>query len=168
MSEHVEQDGAWQYTASDSMGSGVRRGRGKQGKRGRLTAPLLLPNSCWESSRCRMPTSLIRVMACSSSFRCGTSLSCAHIPQRGEGRWRSPSREGPARTRPHMSACRFSQSGGWGRGGSKVLCWKQGGRNYWINGMGLWESLQAGAAATLYVTISHASGISIVWNLGYM
>jgi hypothetical protein len=37
---------------------------------------------------------------------------------------RSPSQEGPARTRPHKGTCRFPQSGGWGMGewdGGKVV-----------------------------------------------
>ena len=97
------------------------------------SCPTPAENSLDISSRCRMPVSLRRVMAYSFSFRCGTSLLCAHIPQRGEG------------------------------GGLAVGCWV-GSKVVviWINGLPVWESLRAGAAPTLYVTISHASGTSIV------
>ena len=99
------------------------------------------------SSSCRVPMSSRRARACSSSFRCGHLLVvCPHPSTRGGAMtWRlrggsvavygavmwqttpllldwSPSHEGPARTRPHMSTCRFPQSGGWGRG-LAVRCW---------------------------------------------
>jgi len=46
MSEHGQRDGAWQYTASDSVGSGVQQGRGKQGKKRVAYPPLTSHSSC--------------------------------------------------------------------------------------------------------------------------
>ena len=124
------------------LGLGLQRGRGKQGRRGRLTlleVPLLLSTSCWDfighlislscthvieegkgvlvivslwSPPCRVPTSLNE----------GRGDDVAAVAVCGAVTWRttpllldwSPSHEGPARTRPHMSTCRFPQSGGGG------------------------------------------------------
>ena len=156
MSEHVERDGVWQYTALNwAWGCGGAGGnKEEEGGLPRSTCPSsCLPpagNSLAISSRCRVPTSSRRAMACSSSFRCGHLVVCPHPSTRGGAMtWRlrggsvavygavtwqttpllldwSPSHEGPARTRPHMSTCRFPQSGGRREGnGSRVLGWKK-------------------------------------------
>jgi hypothetical protein len=68
MSEHVERNGVWKYTASD-WARGCS-GTGEQGKWGRLTSldvPLLLSTSCRE-----FVGHLI-------------SLSCAHVIEKGNG-----------------------------------------------------------------------------------
>ena len=76
------------------LGLGLRRGKGKQGKRGWLTSPDVprshsscLPaagNSLAVSSRCCVPTSPRGAVACSSSFRCGDLIVvCPHPSTRG-------------------------------------------------------------------------------------
>ena len=157
MSEHVERDGVWQYTALNwAWGCGGAGGnKEEEGSLPRSMCPSsCLPpagNSLAISSHCCVPMSSRRAMACSSSFRCGHLVVCPHPSMRGGAMtWRlrgssvavygamtwqttpllldwSPSHEGPARTRPHMSTCRFPQSGGRTEeeDGSKVLGWKK-------------------------------------------
>ena len=91
---------------------------------------LLVVVSLW--SPCRVPTSLNegRGDDMAATWRlCGGSVAAY-----GAVTWQttplllnwSPSHEGPARTRPHMSTCCFPQSRGRREGnGSRVMGWKK-------------------------------------------
>jgi len=85
MSEHVERDGVGQIHRV-GLGSGLWRGRGKQGKEGglpRATPPVYLPLGIrWPSHLVAMyPHHREGQWRAGRHFVVVISLSCAHIPQ---------------------------------------------------------------------------------------
>ena len=94
MSKHVKRDGVWEYTASDwAWGCGEARGnKEKEGGLPRLTCHGPTPPA-YPLLGIRWPSHLVVVCPhhregqwrARRRFVVVTSLSCAHIPQRGEG-----------------------------------------------------------------------------------
>ena len=90
ISEHVERDGVWQYTASDWAWGYGGAGGNKEEEGGlpcSMCPSFCLPpagNSLAISSCCHVPMLLKRAMVCSSSFHCDHLLVvCPHPSMRG-------------------------------------------------------------------------------------